>query len=280
MPEKILILGANSFYGSNFARLVEERGDVAIRMGRKEFDIEDSFISVINAATGKGAADYIVNFISRSLVAESWEDPCAWVETNATATTRLIDVLRRYWEGRKVIHVSTPEVYGSTPSWVDEDAPYNPTTPYAVSRAAGDMMLKAYHKAYGFPAIITRTANIYGPGQQDYRIISKALACKKDRTKLQLHGKGESVRSFIHIKDACEATYLICKQGRTGETYHISTPKAHSIREVVEMIGCEYECVPDRLGKDQAYLLNSRKVRNLGWKDTFSLEEGLCELSR
>ena len=261
MPEKFLILGANSFYGRNFADLVESRGDVALRV--RHYGIED--------------ADYIVNFASKSLVAESWDAPEEWLEANAVEFT---SVLRRVANIKKFIHVSTPEVYGSTPHWVKEGHPFNPTTPYAVSRAAGDMMLKAYHKAYGLPAIITRTANIYGKGQQEYRLIPKAIRARQNGERLALHGYGASARSFIHVRDACEATYLICKEGQVGETYHISTNEAHSIKQVVEMIGCKYHEVEDRLGKDAYYLLNSDKLRSMGWKDTISLEEGLRELSR
>ena len=260
-----LILGANSFYGSNFAKLVEGNGHTVIRHRRYHYDSE--------------GADYIVNFASKSEVAESWQKPEDWMEANGSQISMMADMLRK--DGiKKFVHVSTPEVYGSTPYWIEEDAPFSPTTPYAVSRAAGDMMLKAYFKAYGFPMLITRTANIYGPGQQGYRIIPKALQYKREGKKLPLHGGGWSKRSFIHIKDACEATYLLCKEGLIGETYHISTKEAHWIREVVSLIGAEYEEVEDRLGKDAAYLLNSDKIRKMGWSDKITLEEGLCELSR
>lgn len=275
MPEKFVILGSNSFYGRNFAEFVVGRGHHVYRLSKPAFNILHD-----RARTwlSWNPDSYVVNFISQSLVAESWENPGLWLQTNAIATTMLFDAARECGV-KKFIHVSTPEVYGSTPHWVEEDYPYNPTTPYAVSRAAGDMMLKAYFKAYGFPMLITRTSNIYGPGQQDYRVIPKALQYKREGKKLQLHGGGWSKRSFIHIKDACEATYLLCKEGLIGETYHISTQDAHWIREVVSMIGCEYEEVEDRLGKDAAYLLNSDKLRRLGWRETINLEQGLCELS-
>jgi dTDP-glucose 4,6-dehydratase len=262
MPERFLILGANSFYGRNFAELVKARGGEVSTI--RHYGLED--------------CDYIVNFASKSLVAESWDSPEEWVEANALAFTQLIRKSRRF-EFKKFVHVSTPEVYGSVPFWVYETQGYNPTTPYAVSRAAGDMMLKAYGKAYGLPYIITRTANIYGEGQQDYRIIPKALAYKKSGESLPLHGGGESRRSFIHVKDACEATYLLCKEGKLGQTYHIGTKRDHSIRDVVEMIGCKYHDVEDRLGKDEFYLLNTDRLRAMGWSETISLEEGLRALS-
>ena len=265
MAEKFLILGANSFYGRNFGALVESRGCSVVRYRHYYQRLEP--------------CDYIVNFASKSLVAESWERPSEWFDVNATIFTTVLGELARDKRFKKFVHVSTPEVYGSVPYWVYETQGYNPTTPYAVSRAAGDMMLKAYGKAYGLPYIITRTANIYGDGQQDYRIIPKALAHKKRGESLPLHGNGESRRSFIHIKDACEATYLICKEGKIGQDYHISTKAAHSIKEVVEMVGCKYHETEDRLGKDEFYLLNSDKLRSLGWSETISLEEGIRALS-
>src|SRR3990167_8740619 len=243
MAERFLILWASSFYGSNFARLVEERGDEFIGMSRQQFDLGKGDINPVVDKVILEKPDYVVNFISRSSVVESWESPSEWMNVNAKATSSLIYCMNRYG-ARKFIHVSTPEVYGSTPEWVKEDHPFNPTTPYAVSRAAGDMMLKAFHKAYGFPMVITRTANIYGPGQQSYRLIPKALEAKRTGEPLLLHGGGQSVRSFIHIKDACEATYLIAKQGFIGETYHISTNHAYSIEDVVSMIECPFEWAP------------------------------------
>jgi dTDP-glucose 4,6-dehydratase len=262
MPEKFLVLGANSFYGSSFAKLVEERGDEVVLCKHYGSD---------------PACDYVVNFASKSLVEESWKNPLAWVRANVHDFTDLLEATR-WLDIKKFVHVSTPEVYGSTPYWYLEDERFDPTTPYAVSRLAGDMMLKAYFKAYGFPMLITRTANIYGPGQQSHRIIPKAIQYKKEGKVLPLHGDGWSQRSFIHIKDACEATYLLCKEGLLGETYHISTKEVHWIRELVTMIGCETKNEEDRLGKDSAYLLNSDKIRRLGWQDKVTLEQGLCEL--
>jgi dTDP-glucose 4,6-dehydratase len=261
MPEKFLILGANSFYGRNFASLVEESGDIAIK--ERHYGCSD--------------ADYIVNFASKSSVVESWDAPEVWMGVNGSEFSSLIKRLGGA-NFKKFIHVSTPEVYGSTPYWYEEDEKFDPTTPYAVSRLAGDMMLKAYYKAFGFPMLITRTANIYGPGQQSFRIIPKAIQYKREGKALPLHGGGWSKRSFIHIKDACEATYLLCKEGRIGETYHISTRDIHWIREVVSMIGCEYQEVEDRLGKDAAYMLDSDKIRRLGWSEKIDLEAGLNEI--
>lgn len=277
MAERFLILGASSFYGSNFAEVVRKKGDEAICLSRPGFDINGDWALDRSALDGA----YVVNFISQSLVAESWDHPDEWMRTNALSTTKLFDKLKAVGI-RKFVHVSTPEVYGSTPGWVEEDyTEWKPSTPYAVSRAAGDMMLMAYWRACQFPAVITRTANIYGPGQPEHRIIPKAIACKRAAKVLPLEGDGASLRSFIHVRDACEATYLIAKRGEFGETYHISGDRSYSIKQVVQKIGCMYKPAPDRLGKDQAYLLDSSRLRAMGWQDKINLEEGLreCESS-
>jgi dTDP-glucose 4,6-dehydratase len=142
----------------------------------------------------------------------------------------------------------------------------------------------SFYKAYHFPVVFTRAANVYGPGQQLYRIIPRTMLFARLGKKLPLHGGGHSVRSFVHIKDVADATLRVAQHGVSGETYHISTRETVSIRGLVEQIcvsmGKKFEEVvevsEDRLGKDEAYLLDSRKIRNdLGWTDRLSLEEGI-----
>jgi dTDP-glucose 4,6-dehydratase len=277
VSETFLILGANSFYGSNFMKCVEAHGDEAICLSRPQWELGGPI---------DDEGDYIVNFASQSLVAESWDAPEDWMHTNACATTTMFRRLIGH-DFKKYVHVSTPEVYGSTEGWVDETfSKWEPTTPYAVSRMAGDKMLMAFHKAYKFPAVITRTANIYGPGQPDHRIIPATFKKIKEGQKLGLHGNGKSVRCFIHVKDACEATYKVAKQGTPGQTYHISTNHQIKIYDLVKKIctlmGKRMEDVveqtPERLGKDFAYLLKSERIRNMGWRDTITLDRGLQEI--
>lgn len=264
--ERFLILGASSFYGRNFAEYVREQGDEVHEVPR-EIRLQHSYYYWF------ANYDYAVNFASKSLVEESWDDPEEWFDVNTVGTSA---VFRQDPPSKAFIHVSTPESYGHTQYWVDETyAPWRPSTPYGVSRAAADMMLMAYHRARSFPAIITRTANIYGHGQGAHRIIPLAFDTKRAGATLLLHGGGDTVRSFIHVKDACAATYLIAKQGTVGETYHISTREAVSIKALCERIGVPTGTQPERLGKDHAYLLKSDKVRALGWTDSITLDEGL-----
>ena len=118
---------------------------------------------------------HVVNFAAQSMVGESWLHPDHWMMTNVVSAVRLHDLLRNYDGLERYVHVTTPEVYGSTDGWVTEDAPFNPSTPYAVSRAAGDMSLRTYFANYQFPVVFTRAANVYGPGQQLYRIVPRTI---------------------------------------------------------------------------------------------------------
>lgn len=303
--KKFLILGSNSFSGATFVDYLAERGyDVLAtsrspepheaflpykwrdRPGQITFDTVDlnRDLDKLDALMRSARPSHVVNFAAQSMVGESWASPDHWMMTNVVSTVRLHEKLRGYDFLDRYVHVTTPEVYGSTEGWITEDAPFNPSTPYAVSRAAADMSLRTYVAQYGFPAVSTRAANVYGAGQRLYRIIPRTIVSAMSGRKLQLHGGGVSVRSFIHMRDVSDATLRIALEGRVGETYHISTDRLVSIRELVEMIlkrlgrdfGESVEIVGERPGKDTAYMLDSGKLRrSLGWTDEVSLERGI-----
>jgi dTDP-glucose 4,6-dehydratase len=227
---------------------------------------------------------YVVNFASQSMVAQSWEHPAHWMQTNVVAIVELLELLRNLDFLDRYLHFSTPEVYGSTPDWVRENRHYAPSSPYASSRAAGDMNVALWHTTYGLPCVITRAANVYGEGQQLFRIIPRTFLCCYAGLKLPLQGGGMSERAFVHFDDVSRALMLILEHGKSGEDYHISPRGAVSIRDLVQKI-CDtvkvkfddvVELAPDRLGKDQAYLLDSTKIKDqLGWTTQVGLDEGL-----
>jgi dTDP-glucose 4,6-dehydratase len=227
---------------------------------------------------------HVVNFAAQGMVAQSWGAPEHWYQTNVVAQVRLHDRLRKLDFLEKYVHVSTPEVYGSTSGAVVENFEFAPSTPYAVSRAACDLHLLTFYEAYGFPVVFTRAANVYGPGQQLYRIIPRAmLGCRLGR-RLPLHGGGRSVRSFIHIQDVSTATLMLALNGEPGESYHLSSRETTTIRDLVDRIcrltevdpGDLIDEVPDRVGKDQSYFLDSGRIREqFGWIDQVSLRDGL-----
>ena len=228
---------------------------------------------------------FIVNFATQSMVGQSWDHSEDWMMTNVVATTKLFGRLSHIDQLERYVHITTPEVYGSADGWVDENIAYSPSTPYAVSRAAGDMAFLAYHKNHDLPMIMTGAANVYGPGQQLYRIIPSAVMTALAGGKLELHGGGLSERSFIHIDDVSAATQLAAEKGNDGDCFHISTDNQITIRSLVEMILNELsvdfqsavEILGDRRGKDQSYRLSSARLRKLEWSDRITLEEGLLQ---
>ncbi len=307
MSSKYLIIGSNSFSGASFVDYLLRNGNDVIGVSRSQephraflpyrwsehqaaftfypYDLNKDLAALTELIQREKPA-IVVNFAAQSMVAESWKNPEHWFETNVMATIRLHEVLRQCDFLDKYVHITTPEVYGSTDGFIKEDTPFNPSTPYAVSRAAADMSLKTYFDAYGFPVVFTRAANVYGPGQQLYRIIPRTILSVLTGKKLQLHGGGLSRRSFIHMRDVSSATHAIATRGINGQTYHISTDEIVSVRELVERIcakldvdfAANVEIVGERLGKDAAYMLDSSKLRqSLDWNVKVSLDEGLDE---
>lgn len=309
MSEKIAVIGSNSFSGASFVRHCLEQGLEVLGASRSDelatcflpykwlaAEVQQGFRFVqadlnhdldgLMTALEEFRPDYVVNFAAQGMVAQSWLIPEHWYQTNVVANVKFHDRLRKCAWLRKYVHVSTPEVYGSTSGLIDETAPFNPSTPYAASRASCDLHLRTFLNQHKFPVVWTRAANVYGRGQQLYRIIPRTILSIRLGQKLSLHGGGHSVRSFIHIGDVADATLRIARSAPPGECYHLSTPRNLSIRELVETIcrtmGADFDSVvqvtDDRPGKDAAYLLDSTKVRRaLAWQDAVPLEIGVAE---
>ncbi len=309
MLSTVFVIGSNSFSGASFVRylLSLELNVIGISRspeyqsvflpykfnqpdkGRFEFHQLDlnHHLKEIDSLLDQHKPALIFNFAAQSMVAQSWEHPEDWYQTNVLSLVRFIDVVRHKDYLDKYIHISTPEVYGSLSGYVQENRNYQPSTPYAISRAAADMHLHAYFQAYNFPVVMTRAANVYGPGQQLYRIIPKTILSILSGQKLPLHGGGYSERSFIHIDDVSSATWQIARQSEAGEIFHIATESTVSIRELVQLLcerlGVEFADTvnetEDRVGKDAAYLLSSQKLRQeFAWQDQISLDHGLSQV--
>jgi len=309
---KVVVIGSNSFSGSHFVDHCLECGYEVMGVSRsdlpdrvflphlwKETQNPGKFtflkarlpeeIETIRAAVKDFGCDYVVNFAALGMVAESWMYPTHYYQTNVMGNVALHEFLRTVPALKKYVHVSTPEVYGHTEGFVNENAPMHPSTPYAASRAACDMHLKTFLDRYDFPVVWTRAANVFGPGQQLYRIVPRTILAGLTSKKLQLHGGGTSERSFIHIRDVCRATLMLAKRANPGEIFHLSTLDVISIKALVERIcdlcGFDFERIvelaPERPGKDSAYFLDSfRVLETLDWKDEISLDQGILETKR
>ena len=302
--ERFAVLGSNSFSGSHFIRRLLRDEHEVLGLSRST-EIEQVFraygwerlpghfsftqldINDADALAGKLTAfrpHVVVNFAAQSMVAQSWDCPEHWYRTNVLGLVNLARVLEILPSLQRYVHVTTPEVYGSTNGWIQENWNFSPSTPYAISRAAGDFHLRSLQQIRGLPVCFTRAANVYGPGQQLYRVVPRTLLYAQLGKRLRLDGGGRSTRSFIHIRDVAEATYVISQKGVHGETYHISTDEIVSVRDLVERV-CELTGVsfadlaiegPERPGKDNTYMLNSAHLREqLSWSPALSLDQGL-----
>jgi len=307
--KKFLVLGSNSFSGAAFVSYLIKQPDVDSVIGVSRSDEPDAaflpykqdenastkFIFQrldLNAHTQEildtikqHKVTHIVNFAAQGMVAQSWENPDQWLRTNVLSLSYLLKELHKIDHIESFVQASTPEVYGVCDNAL-ESHNYAPSTPYAASKAAADGLLHAYYKTHGFPVRYTRVANVYGAGQQLYRIIPKTIISILNESKLPLHGGGTSVRSFIHINDVSVATYKVACSGCSGEVYHVSGTQLVSIKDLVFTICKLMNVAPEeyvveseqRTGTDSLYLLNADKInRELNWQPSVSLDQGLDE---
>jgi dTDP-glucose 4,6-dehydratase len=195
MGNRLVVIGSNSFSGASLIKKALEQGSEIFGISRspenepcllpykwtdqehfqfRQLDLNDHTDEIINEIKNFGAT-HVINFAAQAMVAESWQNPDHWYQTNVMANVRLHDQLRHINSLRKYIHISTPEVYGTCSGLIDENHPFSPSTPYATSRAACDMHLLNFFKNYDFPVVFTRAANVYDPGQQLYHIIPRTF---------------------------------------------------------------------------------------------------------
>ncbi len=303
--KKVLVIGSNSFSGSDFIDLLLQKEEYEIvgisRSSEKsqlylpykrwassffrfyQIDLNRDFPS-LKLLLDEFRPEYIVNFAAQSEVAPSWENPHHWFQTNAVALTQLADALKEASYLKRYVHISSPEVYGTCVGNVKEDAPLNPSTPYAASKAAGDMSLFTFAKNFSFPLSMVRATNVYGAHQQLFKIIPRSAIYIKLGKQIQLHGGGEAVKSYIHVRDVSHGELAVMELGRKGEIYHFSPDKGIKVRDVVQTV-CNQMNVDfsnvvleteERLGQDKAYVIDSSKARSeFGWKPRIDFLEGI-----
>ncbi|HEY4254954.1 MAG TPA: GDP-mannose 4,6-dehydratase [Chlamydiales bacterium] len=307
--KKVVVIGSNSFSGSDFVDLLLEKGDYSVKGISRSPEKSDLFLPYkkrksrnfmfhqmdlnhqmreLEELLDSFQPDYVVNFAAQSEVAPSWENPDHWFMTNAVAITQLANALKGKKYLKKYVHISSPEVYGTCEGNLTEDAPLNPSTPYAASKAAGDLSLFTFFKNFHFPLVMIRATNVYGAHQQLFKIIPRSFLFIKSKKTIELHGGGEAVKSYIHIRDVSEGERRAMEDGKIGEIYHFSPDQGIQVKVAVDEI-CRLLNVPflaatksvgERLGQDKAYLIDSSKARKfLGWAPQISFKEGLKETS-
>ncbi|WP_397569882.1 GDP-mannose 4,6-dehydratase [Schlesneria sp. T3-172] len=305
----VVVLGANSFSGQDFIDLLlddprnrvigisrsPERSSLFLKYlqsaNRSHFtyhrlDLNNDSRAILNLLDAE-RPEWVVNFAAQSEVAPSWDYPEDWFQTNCVALAELVNHLRRQNYLQRYLHISSPEVYGSCVGRVTEDAPMNPSTPYAASKAAADLLLTTFRKQFDFPVLTVRATNVYGARQQLFKIIPRSAIYLLTGKTIELHGGGRAVKSYIHIRDVSRGELAILEHGQIGQMYHLSPDQGISVREVVQRmcatLGRSFEestkSVDERPGQDAAYVIDSSRARTeLNWKPQIDLDTGLREV--
>jgi dTDP-glucose 4,6-dehydratase len=303
---KILVIGSNSFSGSDFIDLLlEDPRNEVMGLSRSpeksalflpyqqrpganfqffQTDLNKDMPRIIQLLEDFQPG-FVVNFAAQSEVAPSWRHPEQWFQTNAVALAQLVNALKDRPYLQRYVHISSPEVYGTCQGVVTEAAPLNPSTPYAASKAAADLLLFTFVKNFSFPLIMIRSTNVYGAHQQLFKIIPRSVIYLKMGKTIELHGGGRAVKSYIHIRDVSRGELAAMEQGQPGTIYHLSPDRGHQVREVVgeicQLLGRDFSkatvAVEERLGQDAAYVIDSSRARReLGWSPQVSLTAGLA----
>ena len=277
-PQWKLVVVDKLTYAGNLRNLEPVLGDARCEFVRLDI-CEPGVAEVLRHA------DAVIHFAAETHVDRSLENSAPFVRTNVEGTLNLLEAARQARVAR-FLHVGTDEVYGSIAfGRASEQARLAPTSPYAASKAAADLMVLAYVHSHGFPALITRCTNNYGPYQFPEKFIPLMIAQALDGQPLPLYGDGQQVRDWIHVSDHCRALDRLLSGGREGEIYNIGAESGLRNLEVAQRILRALErdenllqFVSDRPAHDRRYALDCRKLKSeLGWQPQVRFEDGLAQ---
>lgn len=302
---KILVTGGAGFIGSAFVRLAAKRGYKVIVLDKlsyagdlarlKEAEGKYKFYQAdicnyrqITPIFKKETPDCVVNFAAETHVDRSIRDATSFIDTNIRGTQILLDAARGC-KIKKFIHISTDEVYGDIlKGKFSEDSLLKPNSPYAASKAAADLLIKAYIRTYNFPAIIIRPCNNYGVWQYPEKLIPLSILKIFRKEKIPVYADGKNVREWLYVEDCAEGIMHIFKKGKIGEIYNLGSSDERENIEVVKMLlnilkapRNMIEFVKDRPGHDKRYSLDSGKVyQETGWRPQINFASGLRDTVR
>jgi dTDP-glucose 4,6-dehydratase len=298
---KLLITGGLGFIGSNFILEVLKNNpnyeitnvDASLygsnKMNLSEIENNHNYKLVTGNITDKtlmekliSKHDIIINFAAESFVDRSILDAKPFLDSNVTGVFTILEILKKY--KKKLIHVSTDEVFGSLKNeTADEKFRFNPSSPYSATKASSELLINSYHLTYDCDCIITRCTNNYGPRQFPEKLIPKVIFLATQNKKIPIYGNGKNVRDWIFVNDHCNAIFEILEKGKSGESYNISSKNEMDnitiVKTILEIMGKNLdwiEFVEDRPGHDFRYSLDSSKIsKEIGWKNKTSFEEGI-----
>jgi dTDP-glucose 4,6-dehydratase len=299
----LLITGGAGFIGSDFVKFVLRiRGEVSVanvdavtyagnlanlgdvdRNPRYSFVRGDICDQTVVEDTMRGA-DAVVHFAAESHVDRSIADSSLFVRTNVLGTQVLLNAALRAGV-RKFVHVSTDEVYGALgdEGKFTELTPLKPRSPYAASKAAGDLLAQSYFETHGLPVCVVRPSNNYGPYQYPEKFIPLMVTNLIEGRKVPVYGKGLNVRDWLHVEDCCSGVLAVLERGIPGQVYNIGggneLRNIDLVRQILRLMGKgedDVEFVPDRPGHDYRYALDSTKITcELGWRPEVEIAQGL-----
>ena len=300
---KILITGGAGFVGCNFVKYMLEKypdDEIAVLdkltyAGRIENlqDVMDKITFIKGDICNKEdvekvkECDIIFNFAAETHVDRSIIDAGVFVKTDVMGTYTLLEYARKH-DVEKYIQISTDEVYGSIEKGAFKEADIlDPSSPYSASKAGAEFLVKAYHKTYGLPVLITRSSNNIGPYQYPEKLIPVLILNALHDKPLPIYGEGKNIRDWIYVLDNCEAIDLVSQKGKSGEIYNIGAGNERTNIEIMNLILEELNkpkrlinFVKDRPGHDFRYSLDTKKIRGLGWVPRYKFEDAMKETIR
>lgn len=309
--DTILVCGGAGFIGSNFVRYIMKNYsydrvivyDALTYAGNlenlKEFEgsprysffkgniVDKKYLSDL---VKKEKVDYIINFAAETHVTRSlFLGATEFLRTNVVGVHSLLEIMREFQYIRRLVHVSTDEVYGTLRLKEDrkffEDDLFDPNVPYSVAKAGGDMLAKVWHKVYGVPVIVTHCTNNYGSYQHPEKLIPSTIFKLMNNEPAKVHGRGQHIRDWIFVEDHCRGLNMLLRDGSDGEVYNLAGNEERSTIEIVskllDLFGRPKDFinfVQDRPNNDLRYALNCDKIKQeLGWEPTTKIDEGLKE---
>ncbi|MFH1229160.1 MAG: dTDP-glucose 4,6-dehydratase [Candidatus Aenigmatarchaeota archaeon] len=294
---KILITGGAGFIGSNFVRMMMKRQDEIVVLdnlsyaGRMEnlegvLDritfIKGDIRNMGNVEKAMKGCDQVVHFAALTHVDRSLSEAGEFIQTDVFGTFNILETARKF-DVKRVVHISTDEVYGSikSGSFKETDA-LNPRNPYSASKAGAELLCRSYFETYKLPVLITRSSNNYGPNQHPEKFIPKSIVYSIIGKKIPIYGSGENVRDWLYVEDNCEAIETVLQKGELGEVYNIAGKQELQnifiVNAILRALGKgeeTIEFVKDRPGHDLRYSLDISKIEKLGWKPKVNFQEGI-----